>query len=423
MTLRRALSSVSKPKLVCALAVLSSLVCVAPASAQDLAGIVARAREQVDAGKYQEALRITAALKNRNLPPALALEVGLLETNALLVTQGAEEATKACGRAVIAADFDPEVARDQSPKVREVCRAAAKEVRAGRLGAEKIEISKLDIKPPDVAFQPLRASTEVSKKPTWLKVVARVQSTGLEGSFDVPLIPSEEGPLRGMLDPSWIRPGATLKVALVAQDKFGDLGPPSAESTIKVPNAEAAIVLGSVPKGAKITLDGDAVTPDASGKLPTSPGKHEVAMTLEDGAYAETEVELRRGGITRVALAPQAPSPSRAWPWVATGTSVALLVAGGVLLINAESRRSELEDAAARREPGTDLPASDYATLQDIDDERVIFQNVGIGLMAGGGAMAIVATVLWLVPTGGSTSTASISPVIGPTYWGVRGSF
>lgn len=414
MTLRRVLP---------ALAALSTSLIAPAASAQDLSGIVAKAREQVESGKYQDALRITAALKNRSLPPALALEVGLIETTALLVTQGPDDAAKACGRAVIAADFDPEVARDQSPKIREVCRAAAKEVRAGRLASEKVEISKLDIKPPDVAFQPLRASTEISKKPAWLKVVARVQSTQLEGSFDVPLIPSEEGPLRGMLDPSWIRPGATLKVALVAQDKFGDLGSPTAETTILVPKAEAAIALGSVPKGAKVTLDGDPVTPDASGRLPTTPGKHEVAMTLEDGAYAEADVELRRGGITRVALAPQSQSPSRAWPWVATGTSVALLVAGGVLLINAESRRSELEDAAARREPGTDLPATDYATLKDIDDERVIFQNVGIGLMAGGGAMAVVATILWLVPTGGSSSTASITPQIGPTYWGLRGTF
>lgn len=402
---------------------LSLVAAAAPAAAQDLAGVVAKAREQVEAGKYQDALRILAALKNRTLPPALALEVGLLETTSLLVTQGPDDATKACARAVVASDFDPEVARDQSPKIREVCRAAAKEVRAARLASEKIEISKLDIKPPDVAYQPLRASTEVSKKPAWLKIVARVQSSELEGAFDVPLIPSQEGPLRGMLDPSWLRPGSKIRVALVAQDRFGDLGPPTGEMTIAVPKAEAAIALGAVPKGAKVTLDGDAVTPDASGRVPAEPGKHEVAMTLEDGAYAEAEVELRRGGITRVALAPQAPSPSRVLPWVATGTSVALLVAGGVLLINAESRRSELEDAAARREPGTDLPASDYAELKEIDDERLIFQNVGIGLMAGGGALAITATILWLVPTGGSSSTAFIQPELGPGYLGLRGRF
>ncbi len=395
---------------------------VVPCAAQDLSAIVARAREQVEAGKYGDAVRILASLKGRNLPAQLAVEVGLLETTALLVEKP-EAAPAACGRAVVAAGFDPDVARDQSPKVREACREAAKQVRAGRLADEGIELSKLEVRKPDVAYQPLRVSTEVSKKAPWLKVVARVQSAELEGVFDVPLVPSQEGPLLGTLDSSWIRPSSRLKVSLVAQDKFGDLGPPSNETTLVVPKAEAAIALGTVPKNAKVTLDGDAVTPDASGKIEATPGKHEVGMTLADGAYAEAEVELRRGVITRVALAPQGQSPSRVLPWVATGTSVALLVAGGVLLINAEARRSELEDAAARREPGTDLPASDYADLQEIDDERLIFQNVGIGLMAGGGAVAIVATILWLVPTGGASTTASVSPEIGPGYFGLRGTF
>lgn len=412
----------SMRRLIAATAAACVFSLVVPCAAQDLSAIVARAREQVEAGKYGDAVRILASLKGRNLPAQLAVEVGLLETTALLVEKP-EAAPAACGRAVVAAGFDPDVARDQSPKVREACREAAKQVRAGRLADEGIELSKLEVRKPDVAYQPLRVSTEVSKKAPWLKVVARVQSAELEGVFDVPLVPSQEGPLLGTLDSSWIRPSSRLKVSLVAQDKFGDLGPPSNETTLVVPKAEAAIALGTVPKNAKVTLDGDAVTPDASGKIEATPGKHEVGMTLADGAYAEAEVELRRGVITRVALAPQGQSPSRVLPWVATGTSVALLVAGGVLLINAEARRSELEDAAARREPGTDLPASDYADLQEIDDERLIFQNVGIGLMAGGGAVAIVATILWLVPTGGASTTASVSPEIGPGYFGLRGTF
>jgi hypothetical protein len=393
------------------------------AHAQDLASIVARARDQVDGGNYQDALRTLAALKNRTLPPQVAVDAGLLETTALLVVQGPEPATTACTRAVTASGFDPEVARDQSPKIREVCRAAAKQVRGGRLAAEGVELGKFEVKDPEVAYQPLRVSAEASKQPAWLKVVARVKSSELENAFDVPLIPSQEGPLLGTLDPSWIRPGSKLSVTLVAQDKFGDLGGSVASASITVPKAEAAIALGAVPKGAKVTLDGDPVTPDAAGRIPAPTGKHEVAMRLEEGSYAEAEVELRRGVVTRVALAPQAPSPSRVLPWIATGTSVALLVAGGVLLINAESRRSELEEAAARREPGTDLPAADYAELKEIDDERTLFQNVGIGLMAGGGGVAIAALVLWLVPTDGPSTSATVKPQIGPGYIGISGTF
>lgn len=410
-------------------AILSISTCLAvagsatPALGQDLASVVAKARDQVEGGNYQDALRILATIKNKTLPPQVAVEAALLETTALVVVQGPDAATTACTRAVTASGFDPEVARDQSPKIRDACRAAAKQVRAGRLAAEGVELSKFEVKDPEVAYQPLRVSAEASKRPAWLKVVARVKSSELEGTFDVPLIPSQEGPLLGTLDASWIRPGSKLTVSLVAQDKFGDLGQPSGDASIAVPKAEAAIALGTVPTGSKVTLDGDPAKPDAAGRISTTAGKHEVAMTLEDGSYAEAEVELRRGVVTRVALAPQAPSPSRVLPWIATGTSVALVVAGGVLLINAESRRSELEEAAARREPGTDLPASDYADLVEIDDERLIFQNVGIGLMAGGGGLAIVATILWLVPTGGGSASASIAPQIGPGYFGVRGTF
>jgi hypothetical protein len=395
----------------------------APASAQDIASVVAKARDQVEGGNFQDALRTLSMIKNKTLPPQVAVDASLLETTALLVVQGPDAATTACQKAVTASGFDPEVARDQSPKIRDACRAAAKQVRAGRLAAEGVELSKLDVKAPEVAYQPIRVSAEATKRPAWLKVVARVKSSELESAFDVPLIPSQEGPMLGTLDPSWIRPGSKLRVALVAQDKFGDLGQPASEVSIDVPKAEAAIALGTVPKGAKVALDGDPAKPDGGGRIATTPGKHEVSMTLEDGSYAEAEVELRRGLVTRVALAPQAPSPSRVGPWIATGTSVALLVAGGVLLINAESRRSELEEAAARREPGTDLPASDYADLAEIDDERLIFQNVGIGLMAGGGALAVLATVLWLVPTDGSSASASIRPELGPGYFGVSGTF
>lgn len=395
------------------------------AHAQDAAAIVAKARDQVDAGNYADALRSLAPLKSqKSLPQAIAIEAGLLETTALLVTQGNEAASGACARAIVAANFDPDVARELSPKVRDVCKTAAKKVRGERLGQEKAKVGKLEVVAPEVAYQPIRIATTVENRPTWLRLVARVESSGIEGVFDVPLIPSDEGPLVGTLDPSWIRPSASLSIQLVAQDKFGDLSESIDTQKLQVPAAEAAIALGEVPSGAKITLDGNAVTPDPKGNVAATAGKHEIAMTLTSGATAETDIELTRGVVTRVALTPQAPSPSRVLPWIATGTSLALLVAGGVLLINAESRRAELEDAAQEREPGTDLPANDYATLQDIDSERQVFQYVGIGLMAGGGAVAIAAVVLWLVPTGGgSASAASIQPLVGPGYLGASGRF
>ncbi len=402
-------------------------VVASDADAQDAASIVARAREQLDNGAYADVLRTLSALKSKNVPAQLAVEAGLIETNALLVAQGPDAAQIACGKAIVAAGYDPDIAREQSPKVRDACRAAAGKVRGERLSGEGAKVGVLEVKAPEVAYQPVRLSTTVEKRPAWLKIVARVESSGLEGSFDAPLLPSDEGPMLGTLDAAWIKPKSRLKIALVAQDKYGDLGEPVSRTEVDVPEAEAAVMLDSVPADAKVTLDGDAVKPDPQGKIPASAGNHEVGMTLSNGASAETTVELRRGVVARVALAPQLGGSSRVWPWVTTGTSLALLATGAVLVINSEARRSELEDAAAQREPGTDLPANDYAELESIDSERTTFQYVGIGLLAGGGAVAILATILWLVPGDGGGGSAALQPgivpVVGPGWVGAYGRF
>ncbi len=402
-------------------------VVASDAHAQDAASIVARAREQLDNGAYADVLRTLSALKSKNVPAQLAVEAGLIETNALLVAQGPDAAQIACGKAIVAAGYDPDIAREQSPKVRDACRAAAGKVRGERLSGEGAKVGVLEVKAPEVAYQPVRLSTTVEKRPAWLKIVARVESSGLEGSFDAPLLPSDEGPMLGTLDAAWIKPKSRLKIALVAQDKYGDLGEPVSRTEVDVPEAEAAVMLDSVPADAKVTLDGDAVKPDPQGKIPASAGNHEVGMTLSNGASAETTVELRRGVVARVALAPQLGGSSRVWPWVTTGTSLALLATGAVLVINSEARRSELEDAAAQREPGTDLPANDYAELESIDSERTTFQYVGIGLLAGGGAVAILATILWLVPGDGGGGSAALQPgivpVVGPGWVGAYGRF
>lgn len=411
-------------------AIAASLLAPTPAHAEDLSAIVARARDQVENGSYADALRVLGSLKSKNLPPALAIEAALLETTALLVSQGAEPATNACGKAVLAAGYDPEVARDQSPKVREVCRNAARKVRGDRLKSEGVSFSELAIKDPEVAYEPIRISTTTEKRPPWLKVVARVTSSDLEGSFDLPLVPSDEGPLLGTLDPAWIRPKAKLTINLVPQDKFGDLGAAVRERVLVVPAAEAIVNVGKVPKGAVLKVDGKEVTADEGGSVPVTPGSHDVSLTLSNGASASTEIEPKRGSITRVALSPQV-SSSRVLPWIATGTAAALVTAGSVLLVNANARKNQLETAAAQREAGTSLPATDYKDLQSIDSERRTFTQVGVGLLIGGGATAVLATTLWLIPTGGGSRSApapapkaaSIVPLVGPGFLGAAGTF
>ncbi len=401
------------------------------AAAEDLSVIVARAREQVENGAYADALRTLNGLPKKDLPQALAVEAALLETTAALVSKGAEAGESACAKAVVAAGYDPEVAREQSPKVRAACRNAAENERKQRLSRANVTLSNLDVRKPEVAWQPVRISASASQSPAWLRVVARVSSSALEGSFDLALAPSQEGPLRGTLDPSWIRPKARIKIELIAQDKFGDLpsGPQTSEFT--VPEPEAIVELSEVPSGAQVSADGEDQKPDEKGRFAVKPGKHSVKMSLPNGASASTEVDVPQGSVTRVALSPQK-GGGRTFAWIATGTSVALFAVGGVLLFNANSRANEIEELSLKREEGSNLPATEYSEIAAKNDERKTFATVGTGLLIGAGATAALALTLWLWPEGGSKSEGDskksataprISARVGPGSFMLRAQF
>jgi hypothetical protein len=399
------------------------------ARADDLAGVVARAREQVESGAYADALKTLQGLPKEGVPAALAVEAGLLQTTATLVVKGADEGRAACAKAVIAAGYDPEVARDQSPKVRAACKAAAAEERKQRLEREKVTLAELSVETPDVAWQPVRISATANRVPSWLRVVARVTSSALEGSFDLALAPSLEGPLRGTLDPSWLRPKAKLRVELVAQDKFGDLMGPQKTAEITVPAAEAIVVLGDVPAGAVVTVDGEKVKPEAGGRVAVTPGAHEIGMALPDGSSAETRVEAGRGGRTTVALSPGKTSTNRTLAWIATGTAVGVGTAGGVLLLTAASSAAEIEELSAKREPGSALPATEYSEIRAKSDDQKTFTTLGTGLLIGAGAMAALSITLWLLPDGSKEGSSkksagvSLRAGVGPSSLTIAGSF
>jgi hypothetical protein len=403
------------------------------AAGQDLSVIVARAREQTENGAYADALRTLNQLPKSGLPTALAVEAGLLEATAALVAKGPEAGQTACSKAIIAAGYDPEVAREQSPKVRTACKAAAAEERSKRLSRSNVTLSALEVQKPQVAWQPIRISATSSQLPPWLRVVARVTSSALEGSFDLALAPSLEGPLRGTLDPSWIRPKARIKVELIAQDKFGDLAAPPQATEVEVPAAEARVALGEVPSGAVVSVDGTEVKPDSAGTVAVEPGTHTIEMELSNGAAASTKVDVQRGNVAQVALSPQR-SGGRTLAWIATGTSVALGAAGGVMLFSAASRASEIEELSQKREEGTGLPATEYSEIASKNEDRQTFATVGPVLLIGAGVTAAAALTLWLWPDGSSSKASDaktsaskqgprVAARIGPTSIGLAGTF
>jgi len=383
------------------------------ARAQDLSAIVAKAREQVDSGAYAQALTTLGPIfAKKDLPKALGVEAALLETTASLVAKGADAAQAACARAIVFADYDPDVAREQSPKVRAACKAAAVAERGKRLGKDKITVEKLTVEKAEVAWSPLHLSTKASSVPAWLRVVARLRSSALEGSFDLALAPSQEGPLKTTLDPSWARPGVTLTIELHAQDKFGDLEMIGTPTIIAVPKIEALLTLGQVADSAKVSVDGKVVKPDAEGRVPVEPGPHSVAIELSDGATANAKVEVPRGAVTKVALSPQKAGGGRPVAWISAGTGLAAAATGLVLMIVADARRREIEDLASQREPGSQLPATDYADVKAKDEERKTFTAVGAGMLIGAGALAITATILFAIPDGGGGQKKAATRIV-----------
>ena len=116
---------------------------------------------------------------------------------------------------------------------------------------------------------------------------------------------------------------------------------------------------------------------------------------------------------------------------MATGSAVVLGAVGGVLFGTAVARKSEIEELAAQREPGTGLPATSYADIKSRDDQRRLFSNVGTGFLIGGGVVGAVAVTLWLLPSGRSKGPAkkganvftTIEPQIGLGTVGLSGRF
>jgi hypothetical protein len=152
-----------------------------------------------------------------------------------------------------------------------------------------------------------------------------------------------------------------------------------------------------------VTIDGAAVKPGPGGRAPVAPGPHKVTVELEDGASASASVEVARGSAARVALSPQRAGRSRAPAWIATGTAMALGAVGGVLLLNANSRKSEIEELSARREEGSNLPATEYSELQSKEADRQTFATLGTAFLIAGGVAGAAAITLWVWPEGGGS--------------------
>jgi hypothetical protein len=193
-------------------------------------------------------------------------------------------------------------------------------------------------------------------------------------------------------------------------------------------------------KGLGVTLDGTAYPLALLGeRRPIDPGHHRLEAR-RGGATFEREFDVQEGGEASITVelaegqpskprtqpspvtAPKAPvedeSTSIAWPlgWAALGLGVAGLAVGAITGGIALDKKSELEQAcgdALECLPDQHPDAEDYNRLRIVS---------AVGFYAGA-PLAIAGIVLVIVGAPGDGDERAWTPVLGPGWAGVSGSF
>lgn len=194
-------------------------------------------------------------------------------------------------------------------------------------------------------------------------------------------------------------------------------------------------------KGLIVTLNGDPL-PDAKthGTIEVNPGTYTL-VAKGDGRDARPEVvEAKEGAVIPVTLRipkPSAPPPPppKASPLKGLGIAsmvlgASSLVAGAVLGGLSFPLRDDASDLFDRCETDLGKGQCTGARQEEViaaDDKATAFGNVGIGFLAGGGALVGLGIGLFVAgnkkaPTDEAAVTAVV-PVLGPSFAGLMGRF
>ncbi|MEO7330652.1 MAG: hypothetical protein ABI193_18905 [Minicystis sp.] len=238
-------------------------------------------------------------------------------------------------------------------------------------------------------------------------------------------------------------PPAFAKAVKDAARELDALGPRIPTVIIQVSGANGA-------SGASVTLDGALVPSAALGvKRPVDPGKHTIRASAPGLSTSEVTLTLREGKSESVTLAltpasadtpPVAPPPHSAPPLVVSGgappaverkggTSTqkilgvsalglggAGLILGGVTGLLALGKHKQLKKDC----PGGVCPASAQPTL---DDYHLMGTLSTVGFIVGGVGVAGGAVLFLTAPSTKPAKEATLVPVVGAGYLGVKGTF
>ncbi|MFO0552675.1 MAG: tetratricopeptide repeat protein [Polyangiaceae bacterium] len=225
----------------------------------------------------------------------------------------------------------------------------------------------------------------------------------------------------------------------------------------RVPTVLVNVSDASLP-GLTITMDGDPMPTALIGiARPVNPGSHVFKATATDATSEETPLKVEEGAHLTLSLTlkllpkkdvpppdpvkgkdpeqtppkdkeaeSSGPSPLLIAGGVVLGVGVVGLGVGGALLGLGYVKRGEADHSYELCGAELCVEGSPGAQhVNELDDDATLKQTAGlIGLIAGG-AVGIAGAALIIVSATGSSSkeAAAITPVVGPGYIGVSGTF
>ena len=206
--------------------------------------LVARARAAFEQLEFEQTVRLLQPLHTRaGVPPLLAVQAALLETNALVAQQLTPAAIEACQRAVRFANFDPDVARDQSPRVQAVCHTAADQARREFVSSRHIRIATVNVITGPVAWNSVALQIRIEGDLTGLTALAEVSVAGAPPA--AVNLPGTGQTLRvAALDANLAVPRARIEVTPIVRDAFGVLARAESATIATVSANESAVRFG-----------------------------------------------------------------------------------------------------------------------------------------------------------------------------------
>jgi hypothetical protein len=197
------------------------------------------------------------------------------------------------------------------------------------------------------------------------------------------------------------------------------------------------------PKEPSVTVDGKEVPVASLGaRRATDPGKRKVRVTadsfvsggrtivLKEGEQQSITISLEKAEVVALEETPvpveekpqsQKTEAASPLPWIAFGVGGAGLAVGAVTGVMALNIRSDLAEACPTNPCKPSSPEEEQRLKDDRSQYHTLGTISGIGFGVGLAGAATGVVLLLTAPASESPSAASVTPVIGPGYVGIRG--